>query len=264
MTSPAQHHLFQVNKDDKPLDKNKKENFHSVTSKLLYLVKQARPDLDTLVSFMTTRVTKSDVDNWKKLKRGLTFLKNTIKDKIMIIAKKWTDLYTWIDAAYDVHNNMRVHMGGTISMCYRIMHRISSKQRINVKSSTESELVGIGEYVPYNIWFIMFMGAQGYALKIYIVYQYNQIEICMEKNRRSLCTGNSRHIHIRSFFVKDRIDKKEMRVEYCLTHLMLADFFTKPLMGELFRKLRSIIMGYTSIFELYPTLLQSIKERVGI
>ena len=66
------------------------------------------------------------------------------------------------------------------------------------------------------------------------------------------------------FLREDRIDKGEMRVEYCPTHLILADFFTKTLMGELFRKLRDVIMGYTSIFDLDPTLLQSIKERVGI
>ena len=64
--------------------------------------------------------------------------------------------------------------------------------------------------------------------------------------------------------MKDRIDKGEMRVEYCPTHLMLADFFAKPLMGELFRKLRDVIMGNTSIFNLDPTLLQSIKEHVVI
>ena len=86
----------------------------------------------------------------------------------------------------------------------------------------------------------------------------------MEKNGPNSCTGNYRHIHIIYFFVKDRIDKVEMRVEYCPTHLMLADFFTKPLMGELFRKLRRDIMGYKSIFEHDPKLLQSIKERVGI
>ena len=64
--------------------------------------------------------------------------------------------------------------------------------------------------------------------------------------------------------MKDRIDKGEMRVEYCPTHLMLANFFTKPLMGELLIKLREVIMGYTSIFDLDQTLLHSIKERVGI
>ena len=133
-------------------------------AKLLYLLKRARPDLETLVSFLTMRATKSDVDDWKKLKRGLTFLKNTINDKRIIGSKTFTDLYSWIDAAYSVHNNMREHTGGAISMGYGIMHGKASKQKINVKSSTESESVGMGKYVPYNIWFIMFMGAHGYAI----------------------------------------------------------------------------------------------------
>ena len=165
VTPLAQYNLFQVNEDAEPLDKNKKEIFHSVTAKILYLVKRARPDLETLVSFLTMRVTKSDVDGWKKLKRGLKFVKNIIKDKKIIVAKTLTDLYTWIEAAYAIHNNMRGRTGGAISMGYGIMHVKASKQEINVKSSTESELVGMGEYVPYNIWFIMFMGAQGYAIK---------------------------------------------------------------------------------------------------
>ena len=97
-----------------------------------------------------------------------------------------------------------------------------------------------------------------------LIYQDNQSAIRMEKNGWNLCIGNSRQTHIRYFFVKDRIDRWEMRVEYCPSHLMLANFFTKPLMGELFRKLRDVIMRYTSIFDLDSTLLQSIKERVGI
>ena len=35
VTSTAQHHLFQLNEDDEPLDKNKKEMFHIVTAKIL-------------------------------------------------------------------------------------------------------------------------------------------------------------------------------------------------------------------------------------
>ena len=49
-------------------------------------------------------------------------MKNTIKDKIIIGAKTLTDFYTWVDAAYVVHNNMRGHTGGAISMGYVIMH----------------------------------------------------------------------------------------------------------------------------------------------
>ena len=39
-------------------------------------------------------------------------------------------------------------------------------------------------------------------------------------------------IFMSDFFMKDRIDKGEVRVKYCPTHLMLADYFTKPLMGN--------------------------------
>ena len=191
-------------------------------------------------------------------------MKNTIKDKIIIGAKTLSNLYTWIDVAYAVYNNIRGHTGGEISMGYGIIHRKALNQEINVKRSIEFELVGIGEYFPYNIWFIMFMSAQGYGIENNVIYQDNKSAICIDKNGRNSCSGNSRYIPIRYFFVKDRIDKSRMKVEYFPTHLILADFFTKSLMGEMFRKLRSVIMGYTSIFELDPTLLQSIKERVGI
>ena len=79
----------------------------------------------------------------------------------------------------------------------------------------------------------MLMGAQVYAIKNNVIYEDNQSTIQMENNGPNLCTGNSRHIHIRYFYMKDRIEKVEMRVEYRPTHLMLADFFTKPLMGDL-------------------------------
>ena len=74
--------------------------------------------METLVSFLTVRVTKSNVDHWKNLNRGLTYVKNTIKDKRIIGAKTLSDLYMWIDAVYDVHNNMREYTGGAISMGY--------------------------------------------------------------------------------------------------------------------------------------------------
>ena len=83
----------------------------------------------------------------------------------------------------------------------------------------------------------------------------------MLKNGRNSCTGNSRHVHIRYFFVKDRSDKGKVKVEYCPTLQMLADFFTKPLQGALFNKFRDVIMGYKPISSLTPF---PDEERVGI
>ena len=60
-------------------------------------------------------------------------------------------------------------------------------------------------------------------------------------------------------------------VVYCPTAKMLADFFTKPLQGSLFRKFRDVILGYKHIdtlLEEEDTLLEddeedSTKERIG-
>ena len=64
--------------------------------------------------------------------------------------------------------------------------------------------------------------------------------------------------------MKDHMDKGEVKVKFCLTLMMIADYFTKPLMGSRFRELRSIIMGHKSIFDINPKFLQSIKECVGM
>ncbi len=48
---------------------------------------------------------------------------------------------------------------------------------------------------------------------------------------------------IRYFFVKDRIDSKEIELRYIGTEEMIADFFTKLLQGALFKSMRSKIMN---------------------
>ena len=96
----------------------------------------------------------------------------------------------------------------------------------------------------------MFVTMQGCEVEDIFLNQDNQSTILMLKNGRNSCTGNSRHINIRYFFVKDRIDKKEIKVEYCPSLIMLADYFTKPLQGVLFNKLRDVIMGYRPISDL--------------
>ena len=142
---------------------------------------------------------------------------------------------------------MRGHTGGAISFGVGIIHGKASKQKINVKSSTECELVGVSEYIPYSLWLGYFLEHQGYKLKSNLVHQDNQSAMRMEVNGRTSCTGNSRHINIRYFFVKDRVDSGEVKIVYCPTGRMLADYFTKPLQGNLFKKFRAVIMGWEDI-----------------
>ena len=192
------------------------------------------------------------------------FLKRTIDDKRRIGAKSLTEVLTWIDASFAVHDNLRSHMGGCISMGTGLIHGKSAMEKLNAKSSTEAELIGMAEYLPYNLWLIMFLKEQGYEIANNVIFQDNKSAILMEKNGRNSCTGNSRHINVRYFWVKDRIDKGEVRVEYLPTHLMLADYYTKPLMGSKFNLLREYIMGWKAVSDLLIKKdKHDIKEGVG-
>ena len=64
--------------------------------------------------------------------------------------------------------------------------------------------------------------------------------------------GNStaqrtRHIAIRFFFIKDRVGTGEIRIEHLSTTEMIADLLTKPLQGELFRRMRRALLNWESV-----------------
>ena len=260
--TPATKGLFNVDENSELLDERKSEIFHSVVAKLLFIEKRARPDIETAILYLCTRVSRSTKEDWLKLRRLLGFLQNTINDARVIGADSLHNAFTWIDAAYGVHNtDMKSHTGGVMSLGTGTIHQKSTKQKLNVKSSTEAEIVGSSEYMPYNVWFCNFMESQGYKIKENILFQDNESAIKIKLNGRKSCTGNSRHVNIRYFFVKDLVDRKAVKIMYCPTGKMLADFFTKALQGELFRFFRSIIMGHTSIFDLISEDPR-IKERI--
>ena len=79
-----------------------------------------------------------------------------------------------------------------------------------------------------------------------------------------MISPRTKHISIRYFFVKDRVDKGEMSIEYFPTGIMLADYFTTPLQGSLFNKFRDVIMSYSSHISTLQHDDVKIKEREGI
>jgi KUP system potassium uptake protein len=175
-----------------------------------------------------------------------------------------TRFKTWVDVAYAVHVDMRSHTGGAVSFGTGAALSKSSKQKLNTKSSTEGELVGGSDYLPHSIWTKKFMEAQGYAIKENTFYQDNQSAIRFMKNGRKSCGQKSKHIDIRYFFIKDRLEIEDYTVEYCPTEQMLADFFTKALQGNLFRRLSAVIMGHKHIDSLKEFMSAKSQKQVAV
>ena len=97
--------------------------------------------------------------------------------------------------------------------------------------------------MPKILWCQYFMVAQDYTVEDVYVYQDNQSAIILEENG-SLSIGKaSRHVKIKYFFITDKVKNKELRIIYCPTKQMIADFFTKPLQGGLYFTHRNAILG---------------------
>jgi hypothetical protein len=80
-----------------------------------------------------------------------------------------------------------------------------------------------------------------------VLYQDNKSFILLKTDGRRSSSKRTRHIAIRYFFIVYRVKSKEIRIEYCPTGIMIADYFTKPLQGIIFQKLWDMIMGNTDI-----------------
>ena len=178
VTSPANKNLFTTyDMDSKELGEVRSEIFHSVTAKLLFIMKRARPDIETAVSYLMTRVSKSNEKDWEKLRRCLGFIKGTIKDQRIIGANSLRDLHVCIDASYAIHENMWGHTGGTMSMGRGTLHNKSSKQKLNIRSTIESELVGVSEYLPYDLWQVNFLLNKGTTLEIILYIRTTRVQL---------------------------------------------------------------------------------------
>ena len=64
--TPAASHPFDISDNTELLDESNKKLFHSLVAKALYMADRARPDILLPVSFLTTRVHKPDINDFKK------------------------------------------------------------------------------------------------------------------------------------------------------------------------------------------------------
>ena len=245
--TPAANHLFTVDDNQTKVDEQRAQFFHTYVAKALFLCKRARPDLQTAVAFLCTRVQSCDNDDYKKLTRMLQFLRATREDYLTLSAASLHNVRWWVDASYAVHPDMKSHTGGAMSLGRGVIYGTSKRQKLNTKSSTESEVVGTDDVMPQMLWTLYFLEAQGYKINDNILYQDNKSSILLETNGRGSSGMRTRHMNVRYFFIADRVKSKEICIEYCPTGIMVADYFTKALQGLIFRQLRDMIMGNSDI-----------------
>ena len=76
-----------------------------------------------------------------------------------------------------------------------------------------------------------------------VIYQDNQSTLALLEKGYSN-NKRTRHINIRYFYLKSKVDDGEVVLEYMPTDEMIADIPTKPLQGEKFIELRDSLLNW--------------------
>jgi hypothetical protein len=151
-SSAAPDYLFKLDADREKLPPEKAVEFHNLVAKTLYATKRARLDTCTAIAFLTTIVRAPDKDNWNKLTHLMKYLRGTHTLPLILSANGNGILKWWVDAAFVVHPNMRGHSGGGLSLGRGFPIVFLTKQKLNTRSSTESEIVGADHFMPAICW----------------------------------------------------------------------------------------------------------------
>ena len=169
----------------------------------------------------------------------------------------------WVDASFAIHPKMQGHSGGGLYLGRGFPIVISTKQKLNTRSSTETELVGADDFMPAIFWTRYFLKAQGYSILYKVLFQDNKSSILLEKNGKALSSKRTKHIKIRYLFITDRVAQGDVSLVWCPTRDMIGEFMTNPLQGALFPKFRDQIMGVILAQDPGPGKSQPGKAQTG-
>jgi hypothetical protein len=241
--TPASENLFNIRDTTKATEQEKKW-FHTYVAKMLYVSKRVKPECMVAVAFLTTRVEKCDVDDLNKLKRLLKYLRETADRGIALTIGDEIRITVYIDAAYGVHTDSgKSHSGFAVQVGVGSLAVSSSKQKIVTKSSTESELVALSDYASAGIHLMNFLKSQGYEVQPCNLMQDNMSTIALIRRGQPGAIG-SRHMNIRYFWLKEKIDNGEVIVSHLPTEKMIANILTKPVQGRQFMLEREMLTNW--------------------
>jgi hypothetical protein len=239
---PATENLLRIREDATKLTNENKVKFHSVVARLMYLAKRVRPDILFPVTFLSTRVLDPDEDDQKKLLRILRYLNGTKTMGLTLEAGDSLMPTLYIDASFATHADYKSQTGMMLVCGKGCLLARSVKQKVNTKSSAEAEFVALTDSATDALWVRQFVIAQGLEIQPITIYQDNEASISLA-NKGYPSSQRSRHINIRNFWLTDRITNNEVKIKYVPTSEMLADILTKPMSGEIFEKLRKLLLN---------------------
>ena len=215
------------------------KSFQSLAGSLLWIMRCTRPDIAFALHAMTRKAHSPTRSDWNLGMRVLRYLIKTKNFKLNLGIKnmdKILCLQAYSDADWAASKTDRKSVSGIVVMLNGapIIWQ-SKKQSIVALSTMEAEYVAAVDAVKAMLGIYEMLTELKCEIKLpLVVYCDNQAAIAQLSNESS--SGRSKHMDLRLKFVQDLVKKNKLKIDYVKTDEQLADFLTKPLTTQVFKR----------------------------
>jgi ribonuclease HI len=166
----------------------------------------------------------------------MRYLKGTMKLKLHYSKDSSPDLIGYSDASFAEEEGRKSTTGYVFLKNGGPISWRSAKQSTVALSSTEAEYMALSAAAQEGLH-LKFLEAEIKKKKQLVIFEDNQSAIFQSENKKF--SHRSKHIEVRHHFIREQVEKEEVKLIHVPSEKMLADILTKPLgkvKHELFTK----------------------------
>ena len=213
-------------------------NYQSICGALLYASTNTRPDIAFATGIFCRAMGRPTLEPLEAAKRVLGYLYRTRHIGLRYEASA-AQLEGFSDSDWGVKHSTSGH---TFHLGSATISWASKKQPSVALSSCEAEIMAGSEAAKEAIYLSAFLRELGFDMtEPPPLRMDNKSAIDLAYNPEH--HARTKHIDRRHYFIRECVENGRLRVPFVATAENIADFFTKPLMGKDFFRMRDRVMN---------------------
>jgi hypothetical protein len=208
--------------------------YKSLTGSLLYAVNWTRPDIAFAAGEVCRFNQNPGVKHWNAAKRIVRYLRGAASHGLTYKQNdSGTQIHGYVDASWASDTTKRKSTTGYVFyLAGGPISWTSKRQPVVALSSAEAEYVAISAATQEALWLRSMMEELGYPQSPTIIYSDSTTAIAIANN--PVLHSRVKHIDIRHHFVRDCVQRNQIKFMHQPSSKMIADILTKPLGPLLF------------------------------
>ncbi|XP_056164317.1 secreted RxLR effector protein 161-like [Syzygium oleosum] len=210
--------------------------YASAVGSLMYAMVCTRPDIAQAVGVLSRYMSNPGREHWNAIKRVFKYLRGTLNFSLCFKGTgngNMFDIVGHVDADWGGDIDSRRSTSGYVFTLFgAALSWMSRRQSVVALSSTEAEYMALTHAGKEAVWLRRLCLELGFEQGAIEVRCDNQWAIYLAKN--PAFHSRTKHIDIQYHFIREKVEKKEVRLVKVDTVENSSDFLTKAVTGAKF------------------------------